>query len=390
MDISRGYKEEEQFKKGEAQLYQMQQQVDELRRLMREQIARQHSLEDSVKRTEANIYSVREVQDKQVQEFSQTNQLQNLVEQRFKQDLAELQVRVGEPIKPLRELRSQILELAEAQRREKEQVLVEKLNLDKIETSIRDLNSQIGRLDGAIKDLREAVKITANAQEFYQRELERILNIVYANEQLAVRTTQELREEIKSVREEVLLYNNRIARLEDLQRQDSARIDEVPPQFEVLHGETNRINSNITRVEKIAAERIAIVQERLEEVRQQAEAQIFSLNQLLTGQAESSNTRIEQLDERIRAVDNVIMDLQLRIEQVKQVEDSEIYELYQLQEMLMAKRLEAIQMEYDYMRQHRTRSQAGGLAGRRAARARARAQTEEAQYGQNNDGDNSI
>ena len=171
MEISRNYRSDDQSKKGEAQVFQLQQQVDELRRLLREQIARQHSLEDNWKSSEARIIQVREQADKQAAELTQMVQVRLLEEHRMKQELSDIQVRVNEPAKPIRELRSQVAEIIETRRREGEQVGLDKMALEKLNVAIRDLQGQIGRLDGYIKDFREAVKITANAQEFYQREL---------------------------------------------------------------------------------------------------------------------------------------------------------------------------------------------------------------------------
>ncbi len=377
MEIGKNYRDSDHSKKGEAQVFQLQQQVDELRRLLREQVARQHSLEDNWKQSEARIIQVREQADKQSAELTQMVQVRLLEEHRLKQEVSELQVRVNEPAKPLRELRSQVAEILEARRRESEQVGLDKSALEKVYMAVRDVQAQIGRLDGQIKDLREAVKITANAQEFYQRELERIMDIIHSNEQVVRRQAEETREEIKSLREEVALFSNRITRVEDLQRLDAARLEELPPMFEVLHQEDGRIQSHIARVEKVLSERYVVYQDRLEEIRQQTEGQFFNVNQLVTGQVESDNVRFNQIDDRIRVSDAALLEIQMRIEQVKQVEDTEIYDLYQLLMSLMAHQLDAAQSLNDLARQHRAKSKAANLPQRRSSNRRGAAQATE-------------
>jgi chromosome segregation ATPase len=390
MEAGRSYREDDQIKRGEAQVYQLQQQVDELRRLLREQLARQSTADEYFKQNQAMIVQIRDQVDKQVADFNQAFQVRLLEEHRMKQELAELQVRANEPIKPIRELRSQLSELLEQRRREGEQIGLDKHALEKLGTSIRDNQAQIGRLDNHIKDLREAVKITANAQEFYQRELERIMEAIHGWEQLVRRQGEEFREELKGIRAEVQLFTNRIARLEDLQRQDSARIDEVPPVLEVLRQEDERVMANIVRAEKLANERIVIVQDRLEEIRQQSESQVFNLNQLFSSQVDSEIVRFNQLDDRIRVTEAQIQETQLRIEQLKQVSDAELYDLYQMEEALYEARIESIQVEYELVRQRRAKSQAGGLAGRRAVRQQRRHRSEQPQEGQFPPEDNSI
>jgi chromosome segregation ATPase len=376
MEAGRSYREDDTLKRGEAQIYQLQQQVDELRRLLREQIARQSSVEEYLKQGQSAIVTVRDQVDKQSNDFNQALQVRVLEEHRIKQELAELQVRSTEPIKPLRELRSQINQLFEQRRREGEQVGVDKQAVEKVATMARDTQAQIGRLDGHIKDLREAVKITANAQEFYQRELERLMEIIHNWEGSVRRLGEEFRGEIKGLRAEVQLFTNRIARLEDLQRQDAARIEEFPPVFDVLRQEDERIMANIVRAEKVYNERVAVIQDRLEEIRQQTETQFYNINQLFSGQSDSDNVRFVQLDDRIRITDAVVQDIQLRIEQIRQVSEAEIYEAYQLQEAVIAASLEHAQAEYEMVRQFRAKTQSSNLEGRRSGRNSRRSRTE--------------
>lgn len=368
MELSRSYRDDDHLKKGEAQVYQLQQQVDELRRLLREQVSRQHLVEENWKQAEARIAQLMDQQSKQANDSTQQVQVRLLEEHRMKQEIAELQVRVNEPAKPIRDLRAQVQEILEMRRREHEQVGFDKQALEKLGNGLRDLQAQLTRFDSIGKDLRESVKITANAQEFYQRELDRILDIQRSIEQVVRRQAEEFREEIKSVRAEVQLFTNRIGRVEDLQRQDAARLEELPPLFENLQVEDERIMSNIVRIEKIMSERFVVAQNRLEEIRQQTETQFFNVNQLITGQVESESVRFNQLDDRLRVLDAAILEVQLRVEQVKQVEEAEIFDLYQIQEATVARQLEFMQSEFDLVRQQRTKSKAGALVGKRSSK----------------------
>lgn len=380
MQAGKAYREDDSLKKGEAQIYQLQQQVDELRRLLREQVSRQHLVEENWKQAESRIGQLTEQQSKQSAEHVQQVQVRSLEEHRIKQDVAELQVRINEPIKPIRDLRAQLQEILESRRRDVEQFSFDKNALEKLSNGIRDLQAQFTRYDAISKDLRESVKITANAQEFYQRELDRMLDVQRTLEQVVRRQAEEFRQEIKSVRAEVQLFTNRISRLEDLQRQDVARIEEIPPQFEALRVEDDRVAANIVRVEKILNERFVVSQMRLEEIRQQIETQFFNVNQLLTGQVESDAARFVSVDERLRLLDAVLLEIQMRVEQVKQVEDAEIFDLYQIQEASAARFLEYVQSEYDFTRQQRTKSAVGALVGKRGSR-RPKPKSEQSQDG---------
>ena len=367
MDSLRTQREEEHLKKGEAQVFQLQQQVDELRRVVREQMSRQHSIEENAKQAEARYITLRDTVDKAVNELGQTMQVRGLEGHRLKQDIAELQVKVSEPIKPIRELRSQMQEFAETRRLTVDQMSLDKQALERLAGVQRDIMAQVGRQDAMYKDLREAIKITANAQEFYQRELERLVEIQHTIEQTARRQVEEVRELIKEVGSGITTYNNRIARLEDLQRADTQRFEEILPYFEQLREEDERQLQIMQRLEKLLDDRFSLYAVRLEEVRQQSEGQFFNLNQMIASQADSTADRFVSLDERVRAADGVLHEIQGRIEEIKQVEDTEIYDIYQQEESRLLRMVEQAQSELDIMRQQRLRSQSGGLV-RRAQR----------------------
>ena len=154
MQAGKAYREDNSLKKGEAQIYQLQQQVDELRRLLREQVSRQHLVEENWKQAESRIGQLTEQQAKQTAEHVQQVQVRSLEEHRIKQDVAELQVRINEPIKPIRDLRAQLQEILESRRRDVEQFSFDKNALEKLSNGIRDLQAQFTRYDAISKDLR--------------------------------------------------------------------------------------------------------------------------------------------------------------------------------------------------------------------------------------------
>src|SRR5437764_15380702 len=97
VDILTSTRGEESRKRDEAAAYQMQQQIDDLRRLLREAIARQQWMEDLYKHTEAQVVQLQMAQERHAQDVAQTLQVRQIEEGRLKQQVAELAQRVEEP-----------------------------------------------------------------------------------------------------------------------------------------------------------------------------------------------------------------------------------------------------------------------------------------------------
>src|SRR5947209_2622445 len=112
-DVVSSSREEELRRRAEAQNYQLQQQVDEMRRQLRELGARQQWLEDLYKQNEGRLAQFQMGQDQFAQSITQTITARQVDEQRVKQQLADLLGRVDEPMKFIRELRAQVTELGD-------------------------------------------------------------------------------------------------------------------------------------------------------------------------------------------------------------------------------------------------------------------------------------
>src|SRR5207244_1702403 len=113
-NMLRSAREEDQRKREEAQLYSVQQQIDELRRQLKENLARQQWFEELYRQGEGQVAQLLASQDRLTQEVSQTLHVRQVDEGRIKSQIATLSERVENPDKQIRELRAQISELNSA------------------------------------------------------------------------------------------------------------------------------------------------------------------------------------------------------------------------------------------------------------------------------------
>jgi len=97
VDMLKSSREEDQRKRDEAQFYSMQQQLDELRRQLKENLARQQWFEELYKQSEGKVNQLQLLQDRLSQDVAQTLQARQVDEGRTKTQLADLVKQVEAP-----------------------------------------------------------------------------------------------------------------------------------------------------------------------------------------------------------------------------------------------------------------------------------------------------
>src|SRR5437588_4571305 len=111
VDMLKSSREEDQRKRDEAQFYSMQQQLDELRRQLKENLARQQWFEELYKQNETKVIQVQQTQDRLNQDVAQAMHARQMDETRMKGQISELSQKVEAPEKQLRDIRAQIQDL---------------------------------------------------------------------------------------------------------------------------------------------------------------------------------------------------------------------------------------------------------------------------------------
>src|SRR6185369_12421921 len=93
--------DEDQRKRDESQIYGLQQQLDELRRQLKENLARQQWFEELYKQNEGKVASVQTAQDRLSQDIAQSMHARQIDEARIKTQVSELAQRADQPEKQI-------------------------------------------------------------------------------------------------------------------------------------------------------------------------------------------------------------------------------------------------------------------------------------------------
>src|SRR5215217_7123722 len=219
VDSLRAARDEESRKRDDVALYQMQQQIDELRRQLREALARQQWFEDLYKTSEGKIVQLQLLQERHTQDVSQTLQVRQIEEGRLKQQLADIAGRVDAPLQPIRDLRAQIGELIESRRQDREKTANEAREIEGLQTQIRQLASQIGMVADGLRQLRDQVHELDGVNNETRQEIGRVAESHRLEEARLRRQGAELQELVESFRAQFVEISSRNLRVEEVRRQ---------------------------------------------------------------------------------------------------------------------------------------------------------------------------
>jgi chromosome segregation ATPase len=353
-DIITNVRDDERRKREEAQMFNVQQQLDELRRQLREGIARQQWLEDALKQSESRTAQLQLSVDKQSQEVMQSLQVRQIEDQRLRKQIAEVEEHATEPLNSIREMRAQITELGERFRSSQSQATVSVQQMEAIQQQMREMAAQVGMLGEQQRQLTDSLHESGNAITENRQEVVRVSEAQRIEEQRLRRQDIELQQGIETVRNEFGAVVARVTQMEDTRKRFVEEIDALASSLTTVHAEYNKLEDLIERMNRDNGERYLAQQERIETVRLQLEADAADLRQVSDQRAERMSARLQQFEDRLRAAEGDLSMMPSQIEGLRQRDEFQVEQAEDLYEQYIARQLEFL----DHMlKQNRKRKQ---------------------------------
>ncbi len=352
-DIISNVRDDERRKRDEAQLFNVQQQLDELRRLLREGQARQQWLEDALKQSESRVAQLQMSLDKQNQDIMQTLQVRQIEEQRTRKLMTELEARVEEPLKPLKEMRAQLTEVLERYRQNQSQNTVSTQQVETIAQQMREITSQLSVVNEQQRQLGDALREANNAITENRQEVVRVMEGQRIEEQRLRRQDIELQQSLEAARNDIGSVVARTSQLEETRKRFVEEIDALAGSLTTVHAEYNKLEDLLERMGRDHSERYLAQQERIETVRLQLEADAADIRQVGDQRAERIFARLQQIDDRLRAVEGDFALIPGQIESLRQRDEFQVEQAEDLYEQHLIWQLE--QMEQRLVQQRKRR-----------------------------------
>lgn len=344
---------EDQRKRDEAQFYGVQQQLDELRRQLRENLARQQWFEELYKQNEGKVSQIQTAQERLIQDVAQALHARQIDEGRIKVQLNELAVRVEGPDKQIRDLRAQVTELAESRKSDRDVDVVAQRQMDDIQRQIRELNSHIAQVGDAHKQMRDVIDTLEWTINEARQETLHVAELQRMEEQRLRRQGVELQGLFEALRQQFTDVAARSQRVDDVRHQLSERIEALETSIQPVLTVEESLEGEIERVERVGNEQYISQQERLELIRAQVDAQLGEVRQLNDQRTDRVLGRFGQVEDRLRVIEAALSELPSRFESLERRDDLIGSEADTMEEWLVTRQLEALQLILDDVRKRR-------------------------------------
>jgi chromosome segregation ATPase len=343
-DVAR---DDERRKRDEAKLVAIQQQLDELRTLLREFMARQGRNEEQFRAYEMALAAQRQALEQHRHEVAQAAQARQLEDSRVRQQIADLDARIEETGRPIRSLQAHVTELVDTIRRGRDDSQDELRRHEELKSIIEHIAAITERNSGVTGSLRESIAALRTDLEQTQRDLIKADDAIKIVEQELRRRTAEASQETR----------NLAVRLEDMRpvfTQLDAKIDEVrasivhiDPTLQELAEIDARTQEETSRLYAQTIERDDLLSERIDEIRRHLDIQVRDLRQIGEQRFDRITARMDGLSDIDRELAYRLNIIDMRLDELRDADLKLRRELWHLYELQSRRRLDQAQAEVE-------------------------------------------
>jgi chromosome segregation ATPase len=354
VDTIKSSRDEDQRKRDEAHFHGIQQQLDDLRRQLKESLARQQWFEELYKQGESRIAQVQQAQDRLTQDIAQALHARQVDEGRTKALVSDLAQKIDAPEKQLREIRAQIQGLTESRKSDRDADVVSQRQIDDLQRQIRDLNSLISKTGEGSRQLRDLMEDLRGSLAEVRQETAHVAELQRLEEQRLRRQGVELQGLFENLRQQFTEISAKSQRVDDVRHQLGERIEAIEGQLAPLQKDEADLQSDFERIEKLSTEQYLAQQERIETIRTQLEAQFAEQRQVGDQRMDRFMARFAGIDEHLRAIDQQLSELPSRFAALEQRDDAIGFEADSMEEWLIQRQLTALEDVLEDARKRRS------------------------------------
>jgi chromosome segregation ATPase len=305
-DLTAKYEEQRLRAHEQSQIVYLQGQIDELRRLLKDQTNKYNWAMEQVRKTDAAVAQVQGIVEQHGEQVTQANEAVRRDVLALRKEVAGALVKIDEGVRPIRDLQSQIQQVAEARKQDRDYVASWLGRIEQLEQQLTAIQSQVKETDDRQRQILLQLDRLREADTVAVQEARRISDELQIEKQSLRRQAVEAQQLVMDVRAVLDDHAARIARLDEIRQQIDLFTDTLPRQITDLAGKLPDMTAEIKRVERISTERFLMNQERLEEVRQQADEKIGGLQ-------EADEQYLRQLTAWLERVDGYLRELEQRL-----------------------------------------------------------------------------
>ncbi len=326
-DLTAKYEEERLRTHEQSQIVSLQGQIDELRRLIKDQTNKYNWTLEQVRKTEALVVQVQSLFEQHREEIAQSIETSRRDIISVRKEVSSALMKIDEIVKPMRDMQAQIQQLAEARKQDRDQVFGWFKRLEDSEQHILSLQAELKQLDERQRQLAMQNDRLRDADALVAQEARKVgeeLQVEKQNLRRQAVEAQQLVTDVHSILEE---HSSRINHIDEIRQRVELFTDTLPVQIVELTNKLPDIAAEIKRVERISTERFLMNQERLEELRGQSEDKVATLQETEELHLRQMTSWLERIDSIVREIEQRLTRSTTRLENVQHQHISRIIEL---------------------------------------------------------------
>ncbi len=343
-------RDNDQKRRDDTQQHGLQQQVDELRQVVRELNTRCARLEDQLKASQSAAAQDRLALEQHQHEVSQASQARQLEEARVREQLGELSTRIDDSTRPIRTLQAHVSELIEAVRKFRDEDTDVDKRIEDLRSSVDHLSAHHERHVVNVQALRDNIESLRGEIERTQREAHQTNDSIKIVDHESKRRVAEVKEEVETFEQKFKDYSSvwqtlqvQIEDVREVVDGHGQRINQVDQVIEAIQEDLERVRSN-TR------ERDDVNSRRIEEVRQQLDHEVTDLQSSDEQRHQRLDARIDDLDQLDRELSYRVNMVEMSLDELRQDDSRVRRDLWYLHEQRVRTRMEQIQEELEQVR----------------------------------------
>jgi chromosome segregation ATPase len=331
-DLTVKYEEERLRAQEQSQVVYLQGQIDELRRLLKDQTNKYNWAMEQVRKVEGAVVQTQGLFEQHAEEVNRSTEAVRRDVTSLRKEVSGALVKIDESIKPMRDMQAQIQQLAEARKQDRDHVVGWFSRIEALEQKILVLQAQIKETDERQRQYILQLDRLREADTVALQEVRKVGEEFQVEKQALRRQAVEAQQLVADVNHVLDDHNARLLRLDEIRRQIDLFAETLPTQYADLAGKLPEIVAEIKRVERISTERFLMNQERLEELRQQADDKIGTLQETddqhlrqLTSWLERTDSLLREIEQRLgRHTSRFDATLQTHIQRIIELENREL------------------------------------------------------------------
>jgi DNA repair exonuclease SbcCD ATPase subunit len=304
-NVTSKYEEERLRTQEQSQIVYLQGQIDELRRQIKDQTNKYNWAMEQVHKVEGSVAQIEGLYDRYRQEVSQALDGYRRDIAVLRKEVAGALVKIEEGSKPIREILTQIHQLGEARKQDRDQVAGWLVRIEELEQRSLAWQARVKESEERHRALASQIDGFHTVDEALRAELRKFNEELQIEKQSLRRQAVEAQQLVADIRPILDDHHSRLIRLDEIRQQIDLFTAELPSRIDVLDARIADQVGEIKRVERVSTERFLMNQERLEEVRQQHEERVVALQ-------DTDEQHLRQLTAWLERIDGWLRDLDQR------------------------------------------------------------------------------